>query len=333
MDTSSQTSSHTSSHTSSQTGRKIRYSGDLELRLDFDKDPLARPSNMFRNPDHNPDVWLKQAKRNSQILTLEEPLSSDPSNPFGDSNTVHLTPPTYPPAAAQSTFNGVSDEVRRSLRHGYAEGKLHPAGPRAFTPQTNGLSSEYEGSLYNSKGFEEPIYRQLRGVLYTVCSLSSLLALVLMTLVGLQARISTELSADESERSLISLNFFVMVGVFTTLLAGFYVVWYKVQSPSLNRSHYCFIISDNTYARFSDLGMHFLLLIFWISSLATIGTSIGRCTGSTRSSTSIVPSGSCATTFSAMAFASLSSALLLFGIGKRFYELWKSGDLQRMLRK
>ncbi|KAJ3104124.1 hypothetical protein HDU96_009020 [Phlyctochytrium bullatum] len=75
-------------------GKRIRYSGDLELRLPFENSPLAKPSTSFRDPV----AWYKEAKEGAEtkinrpqepaVISVPEAAHTAHASPAGDDSLI-----------------------------------------------------------------------------------------------------------------------------------------------------------------------------------------------------------------------------------------------------
>ncbi|KAI8926379.1 hypothetical protein BC831DRAFT_549898 [Entophlyctis helioformis] len=267
-----------------QTLRPIRYSGDLELTLPFDKDPAQRPSWSFQSlVNSTPSLTAAAAAR---AATMSGPSPS----PAASSTDLPPAPPPHdierpwsaPPAPAKrsSMFAG----LRPSL--GFFGKRPVPPPPSHQPPhqpphQAQPLNADYQmqpvdSSFSRALSFDAepiPFFMQnrylLQGYLFvgSLCIFASVVTIV-----------RTNLRATP-DATFASLQYVAVVSGASWVLALAFAGWYTVRSPALPRHPYTHLVTDRPFGAAVDTLGSIVLLVLWIAAAVDTGLRASTCLG------------------------------------------------------
>ncbi|TPX76375.1 hypothetical protein CcCBS67573_g02326 [Chytriomyces confervae] len=268
----------------------IRSSIDLELQLGFEQNPKDKPSSDFRDADK----WFTQARetaenetaaeiakpdrasvrssfarfasgfglgRNSRILTDAESRMSIPPHQLAQDSNVYRE-------------SGLSDTYHAPL-------------PSATSPHRRPLGPRFEGvtTSRSSKSLDsDPIHMflQLRIWICIAVMLGSLTA----------SGVMATLTSSQVSPSRASTQFFIFTGSVSVLVAFAEVVFFLILGDKMLYHYdapFLLLMSNNStptsrvlskrdlFLPFANLAVHGCLLLFWLATLADIGSKIGSC--------------------------------------------------------
>lgn len=149
---------------SSQKKHEFRYSGDLELSIGFEKSPLDKPSEDFRNADR----WFDKLKKNVRYSIQGAPAPQVPAKTI---------PMQANPVKIQIVGNDNVDASRSTspiTKHGYEEGKMI-----TIERQTSVLLNNQQ--IVGEIQLEKPFYMQSRMWLNSYIMFTSMMAFSLFS--------------------------------------------------------------------------------------------------------------------------------------------------------
>ncbi|KAJ3066562.1 hypothetical protein HK102_007626 [Quaeritorhiza haematococci] len=308
---------------------KIRYSGDLELKLSFDRDPMTRPSAGFRNPD----AWFNSLRKSippppKKSISDDETKRSKFASFFSSSKD---SPSLPPPVHSVDNGKGNSGFGTLPTLHGYNDSKVRPAGARKppnyygekFSKGGHGHGGE-NAYTHDEVVMEKSYWMQHRTWLYLSLFLSSLVSFAIMA--SLLNRYAEQKNMQGTVANAV--NFFIFTGVATWLLSTFCLGWYYITTPSLPSFMHSFTISENKWLSLSEFLGHFVLAFFWFCTLVDLGLRTSHCMAE---GALVGQQGVCHTVNTSIAFGAISMALVVLGFAARFRELYRIGALRRYM--
>lgn len=286
---------------------RIRYSGDLELRLSFDNSPLKRPSNNLHKEAQD---WFEEAKKR----TLERQRRDD----LEAAENASKYPPKPTPSLAypeSARFNHNNTPAKESF--GFK--KMRPAGPR---PDGMGYSSKEQFSTLgfgnNNMAWKDiPIHKQARFWIAIITTLVSFASFALFVAL-LHGQTPHAISASKP--------LFPIAAFASGLISVGSIVMYLIYP--LGYGAPC-RVADGVFSGSAEAIAHVGLVVLWVFALRGALGKMGEC-----SADGLGGIGkSCALAIACVGCGILAAVLVTVGAGKRIWEIATSGMLRRAFRR
>ncbi|KAJ3045485.1 hypothetical protein HDV00_009138 [Rhizophlyctis rosea] len=282
---------------------RIRYSGDLELRLSFDNSPLKRPSNNLHKEAQD---WFEEAKARTLERQRRDALEAAEASKYPPKPSI-----AFP---EQGHFN--HNNTPKSGGFGFK--KTRPAGPR---PDEMGYPSKDQ---FGTMGFgnnnmawkDAPFYRQARCWVALLSGLASFATFALFMAL-LHGTVPAAISASKPLLPIAS--------CVSGLVSIASIVMYLIYPLGYGTP---FRVADGVLSSTAEAIAHVGLVVLWVFGLRAAVGKMGEC------SAAVGGLGSaCALAFACVSCGILAATLILMGAGKRLWEIGTSGMLRRAFRR
>ncbi|KAI8802493.1 hypothetical protein BJ742DRAFT_873213 [Cladochytrium replicatum] len=297
--------------TTATTRASIRYSGDLELKLPYDKDPLERPSNSFKEADK----WFKTAEANVEA-SINNPSLEFPPPAYSSRDNKHFS--IY--------FDNNSPDNKNIMEMWSKNPMPGNALSRSGTVNSNIQHLEYgNGTTYTSRA---PLYKQSRFYLALLIFLSAIAAL------SLQANINILFGGSVMQNGkfngyLVRANIFVSSLVGSSWLALFSMVWYYLKRPSLPRHPASFLLHSKLALVVADVMCHVFVLFAVVGTTFDVGLFFKGCTA-TATKLNFKQTWPCMQVQWSVGLAVLNAVLLAVAVGVRVWEMKSVGVFRKL---
>ncbi|KAJ3293552.1 hypothetical protein HK104_004367 [Borealophlyctis nickersoniae] len=297
---------------------RIRYSGDLELRLSFDQSPLTRPSN---NLSKEANEWFEEAKQRT-LDRMSRRMEAEAAMAAISAEAAKYPPPPRPEQAKEDKKLRGPRPIDSSFGGWYGgSGKSDP-----YSPGGRGTGG-YGTNTIPWK--DAPFYKQPRCWVAIVAILTSLATFSL--LLALQ-RTDTPTSVVPQSRMMIAAA--GVSALISVASIGFYIVYPLGYGQP-------FRVADGVFSSIFEACLHAAVVALWILAFMTVNTAANTC----RSEISRVAAGGngdgngsgndsqCVSAMAAMGVGGLAALLMVVGFLARVWEIATSGMIRRWRRR